>query len=71
MNKDADSKVIFKFLDTQLLVKRVRPKRAYLGAHNTALQAGAIAKYNLTMGKLKFYTFCCGSQLLSIDNEVL
>ncbi len=37
---DADSKVIFKFLDAQLLVKRVRPNPAYLAAHNTALQAG-------------------------------
>ena len=71
MNKYADSKVIFKFLDAQLLVKRVRKKPAYLVAHNTALQAGAIAKYKLTRVELKSNTFSSGSQSLSIDNAVL
>ena len=71
MNNDAGSKVFFKFLDTQLLVKRVRPYPAYLVAHNTALQAEAIAKYNLTMVKLKFYKSSIGSLSLSVDNAVL
>ena len=37
MNKDTYSKVIFKFLDAQLLVKRVKPNPTYLLAHNTTL----------------------------------
>jgi hypothetical protein len=40
MTKDADSKMEFKFLDAQLLVNRVRPKPAYLLAHNATLRAG-------------------------------
>ena len=71
MNKDVDSKVVFKFLDSQLLVKCVRANPVYLVAHNMALQAGAIAKYNLTRAELKTFTFSNGSQLLSIDNAVL
>ncbi len=39
-SKEADSKAIFKILEAQLLVKRVRPNPAYLIAHNTAVQAG-------------------------------
>ena len=39
-SKDADSKAVFKILDSQPLVKRVRGNHAYLRAHNTALQAG-------------------------------
>ena len=71
MNKDADSKIIFKFLDAQLLLKRVRPNPAYLVAHNTALQTCAIAKFNLTSVELKTFTFSGGSQSLSIDNAIL
>jgi hypothetical protein len=40
MNKDADSKVEFEFLDAQLLVNRVRPISAYLLAHNTTTGRG-------------------------------
>ena len=43
MSKAEDYKVVFKFLDEQLLIKRVRPNTACLVAHNTALQARAIA----------------------------
>ncbi len=71
MNKDADSKVVFMFLDAQLLVKRVGPNPAYLVARNTALQAGTIAKYSLTRVELKTFTFCNGLQSLFIDNAVL
>jgi hypothetical protein len=71
MNKDADSKVILKFLDAQLLVNGVRPNHAYLLAHNTTLQARALAKYYLTRVELKTSTFSSGSQSLSIDNAVL
>jgi hypothetical protein len=41
MNKDADPKVISKFLDAQLLVKSARSNPANELAHNTTLQAGA------------------------------
>ena len=51
-----DTTAIFKILDAQLLVKRVRPNPAYLIEHNTALQAGAIARYNMTMVKLKIFS---------------
>ena len=64
LNKDADSQVVFKFLEAQLLVKRVRPNTAYLVAQNTAIQAGAIAKYNLTRVELNTFTFSNGSQLV-------
>jgi hypothetical protein len=57
MNKDADSKFVFKFLEAQLLVKRYRPNPAFLIAHNKGLLAGAIAKYNLTRVELKTFTF--------------
>ena len=66
MNKAADSKVVFK-----LLVNCVRPNLAYLIAHNTALQAGAIAKYNLKTVELKTFTYASGSQSLSIDSSIL
>jgi hypothetical protein len=71
MNKEADSKVISKLLDAQLLVNRVRPNPAYLLAHNTTLLAEDIAKQFLTRFELKSFTFYSGSQSLSIDNAVL
>jgi hypothetical protein len=71
MNKDADSKVIFKFLDAQLLVKRVKPNPSYLVAHRKVLQAGAVAKYTLSRVEVKTFTYGSGSQSLSIDNVVL
>jgi hypothetical protein len=71
MNKDADSKDVFKFLDAQLLVKRVKPNPAYLYAHTMALKAGAIAKYNLSRIEVKTFTYGSSSQSLSIDNAVL
>ena len=39
-SKESDSTAVFKILEAQLLVKRVRPNPAYLIAHNTAVQAG-------------------------------
>ena len=38
MNKDKESKVIFKYTDAHLLVKRVRPNPAILAAHNQTKQ---------------------------------
>ena len=71
MSKAEDSKAVFKFLDAQVLVKRVTPNHAYLIAHSTALQAGTIANYNLNRVELKTFTFASGSQSLSIDNAIL
>ena len=70
MSKAAESKVVLKFLDAQLLVNRVRPNTTYLIAHNTDLQAGAIAN-NMTRVELKTIRFSSGSQRLSIDNAIL
>ena len=65
------STAVFKILDAQLLVKRVRPNPAYLISHNTALQAGAIARKNMTCVELKYFTHAKGSQSLSKDNAIL
>ena len=70
-SKDGGSNAVFKILEAQLLVKRVRPNPAYLLAHNTALQAGAIASYNMTRVELKIFTYAKGLQSLSIDNAIL
>jgi len=71
MNKSVDSKTVFKFLDAQLLVRRVRPNTAILLAHNATLSKGSLAHYNLTRVELKTFTFSAGSKSLSIDNAVL
>jgi hypothetical protein len=61
MNKDADSEVVFMFLDAQLLVKCLKPNPGYLAAHTKALQAGAIAKYNLCSVEVKIFTYASSS----------
>jgi hypothetical protein len=71
MNKSTDSKTYFKFIDAQLLVNRVRPNPTFLLVHNTALSKGCLVRYNLTIIKLKSFTFSSGSKSLSIDNAVL
>jgi len=68
MNKDTETKRVFKFLGAQLLVNRVRPRRSLLFAHNIALGKGAFARYNLSSVQLKSFTFSSGAQSLSIDN---
>jgi len=52
MNKN-DSTTVFKFLDAQLFVNRVRPSPSLLLAHYTTLSQGALARYNLTIVELK------------------
>jgi len=64
MNKDAETKTVFKFLDAQLLVKRVRSSTSLLLAHNIALGKEALARYNLTRVQ-------SGAQSLSIENALL
>ena len=71
MNKTADCKTHFKFLDAQLVVKRVKPHPDILLAHHATLEKGFFARYNLTRVELKSFTFSSGSKSLSIDNAVL
>ena len=71
MNKSADTKTTFKFLDAYLLVRRVQPNPAILKAHEKALEKGALARYNMTRVDLKTFTFLAGPKSRSIDNAVL
>ena len=71
MNKDADSKTVFKFLDAWLLVIRVKPVPTIPLAHNATLGKRPLARYNLPAIELKIFTFASGAQSLSIDNGVL
>jgi len=48
MNKDADSKTIFKFLDDWLLVNRLKTDPTIPLEHNATLAKGPLARYNLT-----------------------
>jgi hypothetical protein len=60
MNKTVDTKTTFKFLDGQLLVRRVRPNPAILIAQNATLRTGCLTCYNLTRVQLKTFTFSAG-----------
>jgi hypothetical protein len=71
MNKSADTKTIFKFLDGYLSVRRVLPNPAILEAQEKALEKGALARYNVTRVDLKTFTFSAGSKSRSVDNAVL
>jgi len=71
MSMEATSKTTFKFLDAQLLVKRVKPDTVAPLAHIATLNTGALERYNMTRVELKTLTFSAGSKSLSIDNAVL
>jgi len=71
MSKEADSKTTFKFLDPQLLVKRVKSDPLTQLAYNARLITGALARYNMTRVIIKTFTFSTGSKSVSIDNAVL
>jgi hypothetical protein len=71
MVKDADSKVTFKILDARMLVRHIKRNDVILVAHNTTLNARALAKYQLSSIEVKTFTFAAGSQSLSVDNAVL
>ena len=71
MDKNAESNMVIKFLDAQLLINCVKPSPSLLLAHNATLAKGALARYNLTRVELKSFTFSSGAQSLSIDNGVL
>ena len=70
MNKTADPKRTFKFLDEKLFVKRFMANSDFLSAHSTTLKEGGIAPYNLTRVELKIFEFLAGLEYLSIDNAV-
>ena len=71
MNATADSKATFKFQDSKLFVKRIRPHPDLLSAHNETLKDGGIARYNLTTVELKTFKFAPGLNSLSTDSLVL
>ena len=73
INAHADTKTraTFKFLDAELIVRRVRPSQQISVAHNEILNKGFPARYNLTRAELKTFTFAGGPQALSINNAVL
>jgi len=70
MSKDVDSKTTFKFLEAQLLVKRVKPDLVTLLAHTATLNTRAFASYNTTRVELKTFIISAGSKSLSIDNAM-
>ena len=61
-----DSMTNLKFLDAQLLVRRVKAEPIMLLAHNFTLSKGALARYKLTRFELITFTFSSGSNSLSI-----
>jgi len=72
MKKNVDSKTVLKFLDAQLLVRRVMSNPTILLAHTTTLKnRGSLALYDLTRVELKTFTFAAGSKSLSRENAVL
>jgi len=72
MNKSFVSKTVFKFLDAQLLVRRVRPNHAILLAHTATLKnRGSLARYKLTRVEHKTFAFTTGSKSLFKDKAVL
>jgi hypothetical protein len=71
MNKDAALTTTFKFLDAELIVRRIKADPRILIAHNETLSKGCFARYNLTRVKLKTFTFSGGPQSLSINNPVI
>jgi hypothetical protein len=70
MNTAADSKATFKFLDAQLLVRRIRANpQIPIGPEQTLKTE--IALYKLTRVELKTFTFSAGPQSPSIDQAVI
>ena len=55
MNANADTKATFKFLEAELIVRRIRPSPKISYAHIKALSNGCIARYNVTRVELKTF----------------
>ena len=71
MNANADSKTVFKFLDAELVVRRIRPSPKIALAHYEVLSKGFFARYNVTRVELKTFTLSSGPRAVSINNAVL
>jgi len=71
MNSNPETKATFKFLDAELVVRRIRPNPKIFVAHNEALSKGIHALYKFTRVELKTFTNAGGLQALSINNAVL
>ena len=71
MSTKADSATKFQILDAYLIVNQIKPNPSYLIAHNTTLDKGGHARYNLRRFEIKTFSFSPGSNYLSIDNSVL
>ena len=70
MKTAADCKTIFKFLDANLLVRRIRATPKIPLAHEATLKTN-LARSNLTRVELKTFTFSAGPQSLSINQAVM
>ena len=53
MKKSDDSKILYKFLDFQLLVRPVRPNPAILPARISTLSKASLARFKQTRVELK------------------
>jgi hypothetical protein len=71
MNMDSTSTTTFKFIDAELIVRRIKAEPKILLAHNKILSKGYFARYNLTTDELKTFAFSKRPQSLSINNAVL
>ena len=71
MNKSADSKTTFKFLDAYLMVGRVQPNPLIPLAHEMSLAEWALARYNITRVDLRTFIISAESKSQDIDNAVL
>lgn len=69
LKKDAESKMVYKFLDAQIKVNRVRATSSTLYAHNETLAKGNLTRYNLTRVELNYFTLPIGSQFQSIETQ--
>jgi hypothetical protein len=61
MNANADSKTTFKFVDAELIVRRIRPSPKISYGHTEELSKGCVARYNLPRVELKTFTYAGGS----------
>jgi len=66
MSTAADSKTTFKFLDAQLLVRRIKANPKIPIAHEALLKT-ELALYNVTRVELKTFTFSAGP--LTLDRS--
>ena len=68
---DTKTKATFKFLDAELIVRRIRSGPKISVVHTKSPSKGCLALYNVTRVELKTFTFACDPQAISINNVVL